>query len=330
MKFRIWALCSIVAVGLSLTPVAAAMTPGVAVDDATKKQRESAKKSYVEGLDALDKGDNEQALQLFTLSYGTVASPNSQLMVGRVLVKLGRELEAHREFLAVLNKAQKLAETDEKYAATAEAAQKELEDLNTKLAFVKVQPGTRVTIGDREVPPAELGEPIPQRPGSVTVVMTHADGTQTTRELELAAGQTGEVTAAPPPPPESEPAPAPAPAPVVEQQGVSKRTLAYVSGAIGVVGLATFGAFTVLHDPDRNHEGCQQGFCPETTISNAKVSGSYQSLAFAGLGVGIVGLGTGAYLFFTSEPTTEEQPPPAAPKADIAVGPGSIIVHGTF
>jgi hypothetical protein len=176
---------------------------------------------------------------------------------------------------------------------------------------------------------ADVGEPLAFKPGAVTVVMTHADGTQTTHELQLAVGQTGEVTAAPPPAAKSTPAPAPAPAPVVRQEGVSKRTLAYVSGAIGVVGLATFGAFTYLHDPQKNREGCTQGFCPETTISNAKVSGSYQSLAFAGLGVGVVGLATGAYFFLTSEPSTEEAPP-VQPSTGVAVGPGSVVVHGTF
>lgn len=327
MRLRVWTTSTIIALGLSLTNVAAALTPGVAVDDATEKQRDNAKKSYIEGIEALDAGDNEKALELFTLSYGTVASPNSQLMVGRVLVKLGRQTEAYREFAAVLEKAKRLAETEEKYAATAEAAQKEIDDLSSKLAFVKVQPGTRVSIDDREIPSGDIGAPLPYEPGTVTVAMTHSDGSQSSTELTLAAGQTSELTAAPPP--KSEPPPAPPPPPVVKQEGVPKRTLAYVSGAIGVVGLATFGAFTYLHDPARNREGCTQGFCPETTISNAKVSGAYQSLAFAGLGIGVVGLGTGAYLFFSSEPATEEQTPPG-PSASVAVGPSSVMVHGTF
>ncbi len=304
---------------------------GASIAHASKKQKAAARKPYRQALEALEAKKFDEALALFRESYAIVASPNSLLLIARTLVQLGREPEAYRELEAAIDLAEELAKVDDKYKETAESARKELDELSKKIALVVVTPSAQVTLGAEAVPTEALGRPLPYQPGKLQVSIRHTDGRETSEELELVAGERRELSTAPPPPrtasapAPSVVAPAPSPAPPTED-GVSKRTLAYVAGGFGVLGFGGFVGFTLLGRSANEREGCAASVCPEATLEDAEQSSSYRTLSLVGLGVGVLGLASSTYLFATSGAESEQ----GAPKTAIAVGPGRVLLHGTF
>lgn len=308
-----------------------AIADGASIAHATKKQKAAARKPYRQALEALEAKKFAEALELFRESYAIVASPNSRLLIARTLVQLGREPEAYHELEAAIDLAQELAKADDKYQETAESARKELGELTKQIALVVVTPSAQVTLGAAPVPIEALGRPLPYRPGKVEAVIRHADGQQTSEELELAAGERRELSTAPPPPkPVAVPVPSAAPAQPrpakPADDAVSKRTLAYVSGGVGLVGIGGFVAFTLLNRSANEREGCAASVCPEATLKDAEQHSSYRTLSFAGLGIGVIGLATSTYFFATSSAESEGE----APMAAISVGPGRVLLHGAF
>src|SRR5688572_25028809 len=204
---------------LNLTFAAAppAHAEGASVVHATKAQKNKASDTYRDALAAIEAKKYEEALKLLDESYNTVASPNSLLLKARALVQLGRKVEAYRQLETAIALAQELSKSDEKYAQTAESAQKELTELSKSIALVTVMPSASVTVGDRSLGASDWNRPQPFEPGKVKVSVSHAGGGTSTQELDLRAGQTVEVStaAAPAPAPaKTEPAPsAPPPAP---------------------------------------------------------------------------------------------------------------------
>src|ERR1700690_4586587 len=78
---------------------------GASVDEATKEQLKAATQYYDRGVEAMDADKFAEALKQFQQSYDTVNSPNSHMMVGRTLVKLGRLPEAYRELTQTIQQA---------------------------------------------------------------------------------------------------------------------------------------------------------------------------------------------------------------------------------
>jgi hypothetical protein len=303
------------------------------VTQANRKQLDKASKVYRRALKAFEAKRFQKALALLRESFDIVASPNSQLVIAHTLVQLGREVEAYRELEAARELARQLSKVDGKYEKTVESAQKELDELSRKLAIVVVKPSTEVTLGDEKIAHRDWGHPLPVRPGKLRVVLEHEGRDEVTRELKLAAGSETEISTAPP-------APKPRPAPAVKRtppaatppparpdsDTVDKSTLAYVTGALGLVGIGTFVTFVALDKSSENTLSCTAGVCPQSAVNNAAINGSYQALAFVGLGVGLVSLATSGYLFVTSG----SDEPSDQPKAKVAVGPGSVVVQGVF
>ena len=309
-----------------------ARAAGASIAHATKKQKAAARKPYRQALEALEAKKFEEALELLRQSYAVVASPNSLLLVARTLVQLGREPEAYRELEKAIDLAQELAKVDPKYQQTAESARKELDELAKRIALVIVTPSAQVSVDAEPVPIEAWGRPLPYRPGKINTVIRHSDGQETSQELELAAGERRELSTAPPAPklaPSPRPSSAPAvpkPQPAPREDVISKRTLAYVSGAVGIVGIGGFAAFTLLNRSTNEREGCAASVCPEATLQDAEQHSSYRTLSLVGLGVGVLGLGTSTYLFATSSASSESE----GPMALVSVGPGRVLLHGTF
>jgi len=115
----------------------------------------------------------------------------------------------------------------------------------------------------------------------------------------------------------------------------SKRTLAFVAGGVGVVGLGAGVLFAVLRSNKvgESEELCKgpSGACPETQrakideIDNAARTNG--ALSVVGFAVGGVGLATGAALLLMS---SSPAPSSASPRIQPWVGVGSAGVLGTF
>mgnify|MGYP002030519275 CR=1 FL=1 len=71
--------------------------------------------AYSVGVQFLNRGDYEKALEQFRRSYSVVASPNSQLMVARALALLNRKAEAYQVAERVIEQARAEAVHAPKY-----------------------------------------------------------------------------------------------------------------------------------------------------------------------------------------------------------------------
>lgn len=319
-----------------LLAAAPARAAGVSPDEASWADTNTATNKYKAGKAAYDAGKLEEALARFRESYEAVASPNSHLMVARVLIDLKRHVAAYEELALVIEEAENVEKKREKYAQTAEAARALRKELEQQLGFVEIAVPAKVSIKGEPIPPAKWGEPIPVAAGAVAVDLELPDGTKQTRELTVAAGTTAklEVQPASTPAPAATPTrrcPKPERAPSTTPVGTVKQsTVGYVAGGIGAAGLVTFTVFGVL-DNQRHRDleaACQDGVCPASLADDAERGRTYQSLANVGLGVGLVGLGAGAVLVLTTP--RAERTTARAPRPQLALGVGSIGLKGKF
>lgn len=323
------AVAVVVAIALSST---SALAAGVPVDDASWAVKNAAKKEYTAGTSAFEKREFEAALEQFRKSYDIVASPNSHLMIARVLVELGRQAEAYVELGGVIAEVEAL-ESRDTYAETARAAQALRQELEAKIAFVTVQVPAQVTVRDREVPVTDWGKPLPVEAGPATVTVAPRVGEARTEELSLAGGARVDVV---PQPPAAAPAAAATPTcppvasgPPPERGRVRQRSVAWVVGGVGVVGLGTFALLTAVNDRayrDLDAE-CDGDECSRALMDAAAHDRALQAYGNASLGLGIAGLATGVLLYVTAPPTARAT---ARRGPTLVLAPSGVAVVGRF
>ncbi|HMA92567.1 MAG TPA: hypothetical protein VKP30_07765 [Polyangiaceae bacterium] len=333
---------------VSLAYPMASEAAGVSVEAASRSELESAKTPYQDGVKAMNSGEYEQAVAKFRESYNVVASPNSQLMLGRALIKLNRLMDAYRELEQAVKKATELAATQVKYQKTAESAKREMEDLRGELAFVTVLPGTEVILGGRKLSAADWGKPQPMMPGRTKVEIVASDGRTREKNIRLDPGMNKVLTAdfsstssrvsgaenrEKEEAEEREESSSSSSGPLT-----SRRNLGYIVGGVGVVGVLGFAA-TALYanstfgDPrdDCNEQGTSttRKLCSKTDLGNAEAKGRMMGVSYAMLGVGVLGLGVGTYLIFSKDSSTSASAAPLQ-MTSVGFGPGSITLKGTF
>ncbi len=335
MKHRTHSAIAAATLGVALLVSTTAWAAGVSVANASAEQLEEAKAPYLAGVEAMEAGRYAESLEQFRRSYEVVASPNSRLMLGRALVKLGRLVEAYREFEGTAEQASELASSQQKYEKTALSARHELDDLKADLAFVRVMPGAQVRIGGRLIPADSWGSPQPVTAGTVEVEITASDGRQLIKQLSLEPGLTRELTAELPlstrggdggaqkdePAEEEEVSAAPAGA----GSGIPRKTVGYAVGAVGVVGAVTFIGLTIAAESKFGNlkQNCVRDGCPVEAVDNAKTKSTMLGVGYAGLGIGIVGLGVGTYLVLTDNPRSKSS-------TALHVGPSSVSLVRRF
>lgn len=322
---------------------------GVSVEAASRSDLDSAKIPYQDGVKAMNAGQYEQAVAKFRESYNIVASPNSQLMLGRALMKLNRLMDAYRELEEAVKKATDLAATQAKYQKTAESAKREMEDLRGEIAFVTVIPGTEVILGGRKLSAADWGKPQPMMPGRTKVEIVASDGRTREKNIRLDPGMNKVLTAdfsssssrvssaqdkAKEEDEEREESSSSGGAAPL----TSRRNLGYIVGGVGVVGVLGF-AGTALYanatfgDPrdDCNEQGASttKKLCSKTDLGNAEAKGRMMGIGYAMLGVGVIGLGVGTYLVFSKDSSASSSTAPLQMTA-VGFGPGSVTLKGTF
>jgi len=247
-------------------------------------------------------------------------------MVGRALIKLGRLPEAYRELTQTLKQASELAASQKKYKKTVETVQKEIDEIKDKLAYVTVRQGAQLQLQGETIASSNWLEPQPVMPGTVAVELTFANGRKLTQQLTLKAGEHAEL-AMDPPPAEADAAKRPiangpgaqAVASLVhDTSDLNRRTVGYVVGAVGIVGVGAFVGLSLIWAPSYGNSkvGCTTQGCPESGIDNETPKATLRGIGYAGLGVGIVGLGVGTWLILSggskSAPTTALQVSPTS------------------
>lgn len=316
---------------------------GVSVEAASRSELESAKTPYQDGVKAMNAGHHEQAADKFRESFNIVASPNSQLMLGRALIKLNRLMDAYRELESALARATELAATQPKYQKTAESAKREMQDLKSELAFVTVIPGTEVMLGGRKLSPADWGKPQAMMPGRTKIEIVASDGRTREKNLRLDPGESRVLTAdfsstssrvargA-----EKEKEDEEADDDRGARRATSHRTLGYIAGGVGIAGVLGFAGAALYANATFGtpKDDCDKGdtnrLCSRTDLNNAESKGTLMGVGYTMLGIGVVGLGLGTYLVLTDRSSSGSASSAPARTTALAVGPGSVMLTGNF
>jgi len=307
-----WHAIAAALTALSLLVMAPAVrAAGVSVEQASQQQKETATGHFEEGMRLYDGEKFEEALAAFRASYEAVASPNSHLQIARSLAKLARPDDAYEEYGRVLDEAEALGKD---YAAAADAARAEREDLRRKVALLSVKldnapDGTELDINGKTVSPANM--PVVVKPGTVAIVARTPKGLERSKRVTAEAGTVLDVTLAHFDEPEPKPEPKRT---VIDPRSTGskmRRDGAYIAAAIGVGGIATWGIITLVG------------------------SERLDDVATGGLLLGGVGIGAFAVLYLTSEPapSASASPDPSPNhrvRVALAVAPNTIALRGAF
>jgi hypothetical protein len=275
---------------------------------------------FDEGRALMQQGNFDAACPKFEESQRLDPSAGTALNLALCYERSGRTATAWAQYQV----AERLATTQAREEVAAEASRKAAE-LAPKLGTLSVQvaesaPGLEVQLGDMKLEQAALGSKIPVDAGSYTLHVTAPGFVPYQVDLTVADGRETNVAV---PPLVPEPAERAKATPVEQEKPVERppvpprvrrpavgnddRTRAYLIGGGGVVLL---GGSVVLgflakskNDEARDLCGGRTTDCPHTTIERADAA---SSLANAGTVVGtlgILGIGAGAALLFTSQPS---------------------------
>jgi hypothetical protein len=337
---------SILAVSaLSLAALATPLASAAGADPstATAAQKKEAMDHFTAGKQAFEEKNYEKAAMELGASLDVVDSPNARLELARTLRGAGRLDEAWTEYERVVQDATKFAAKEPRYSKTADAATTERTDVEAKLAFVVVTvahapAGGVLKVGGKTVPPDQWVEPIVAPAGAVDVVLSDASGKELARQTVMATvGQKlpVDLDAQPPPAPapaapEDKPDSGPPPPDTTPPPAISGRAKlrpwAYVTGGVGIAGLATFTVFGLMSNSNYSdlQGACHPG-CPASKSSDIDNGKTYQTVANIGLVVGIVGVAAGATLFVLS---LGGESAPAS--TGLVVGPSFVGLRGTL
>lgn len=217
-------------------------------------------------------------------------------------------------------------------------AKEHMEKLESRLPKLVVRlngappPGLQVERDGVLMADASFGTPIPVDPGEHAVRGSAPGYLPYEEKIFLGEGETKTLllpslleekkpeTAAssseppPPPPPPS-----------------NRKTIAYIAGGVGIASLAV-GAYFGFRTFSKKEESDQE--CPTATACSPRGAqankDAYTSanIANVGVGLGVLGLGVGAYLLFTSKPSPSTASYQIAPA--IGQGSGGLLMQGRF
>ena len=225
---------------------------------------------------------------------------------------LGRLVAAlvHYRLALVDAEAQSIGDVSE----PARTAIESLESRVPRLVIVRGRGAARASIAldSTELGDANIGGELRRDPGPHRIV-AHIDGRQVFESsFRLAEGEKREVAVVvkdlgPNPQP---PATSSAPPPVVARDspegdsGSSRRTLGFVAGGIGALGLVSTAVFLVMRQSAINEleESCEGLRCPESEQSTIDRGKLYTGLAEGSAVVGVAGVTVGAILLFGAKP----------------------------
>lgn len=301
----------------------------------TSNDKAAAEALFVEGRRLMEAGRYLDACPKFEASQRLDPGVGTMLNLAECYEKSGRTASAWAEFREVISAA-RAAESKEREALARERASA-LESKLTRLTIALSPeatgiPGIEVRRDGAVVDSAELGTSIPMDPGK-HVIEANAPGKQKwykTVELSDAnkdaqvlvpgLNAVGNSLGA------SEPSGV-APVDASSSSGSGQRTAAIVAGAVGVVGVAVGTVYGLQASSkwDDAKGGCTHYpyNCSEAAFDSRDKAKSFATLSTVGFAVGVVGIATGAVLWFTAGRSSEKQ-------ASVGVGLGSVVVRGRF
>jgi hypothetical protein len=298
---------------LALAAAVLLAAPAAHADSVDAAARATARKLGAEAVKLFEAGDYAGALEKFNTADSLVPAPTLGLYAARCYVKLGKLVEASERYLEVTRMQLDRAAPPVMRKAQVDAVA-EREKLLPTIPTLEVQlagpvgEGVAVTVDDKALLPALLGEKRPINPGAHTLAAKRAD-TTITQQVSVSVGEPARVVLKLPPLP-----PAPAarmpPLHLAGWAGIGVAGAGVITG--GVAGLVALAKGQSLLTQ------CPQHVCPDSKA--LALAGSYDTARFtstAGFIVGAVGLAAGIpLLVFTPSveyvyPDGRPAPPPA-------------------
>ena len=311
-----------------------------------KSEVEAARESFKAGLEAEKAGDYEKALGLFEQTAKVKSTPQVKFHVALCHDKLGKLKLAVVEYEAAAKDAEATGAPEVLKVAPdlAEKARARLARLTLTYAN-KVVPA-KVQIDGEDVDTSVARGGIEIDPGPHVVVATSTAGKEFRAELKLAEKEDKWVAVTLPPGPDDaaatdtavvetptvDPEPSKAgegPRPVDDAvpRRSSRATYGLVLGSVGVVSLGLSGLFYGIRASAVSSADAQcptRTHCPASIGSNLDKAQTYTTLSRVALGVGVLSIGAGVYLFVTGrkpETTTAGvRLVPFAPSASVGFG----------
>lgn len=265
---------------------------------------------FDQGRAAMQKRDYETACQRFRESERIDPAAGTKLNLADCEEKRGRIASAWELFRAALRD---LPDGDERQAiaaARAAALEPRLPMLTLRLA-AGAPASTRVRFGNAEIGPGSFGVPLPLDPGTYTLVVAAPGHASRPVQITLAesARQTVELA-----PGTANPGRVPAPGSTerpdsTAASGGGQRTLGYVFGGVGVLGLAV-GAVTgamVLSKKSIAERECSDELelCSPRGKAANDSGRKLAPIATVGLVVGAAGIGAGVYFILSAKHSKE-------------------------
>ena len=313
------ALCLVV--GTTAGPVLAQAQPSAA-------DQTLAEALFQEARKLMDQGRFGDACPKLAESQRLDPGGGTQLLLAQCYEKLGKTATAWTIFNEALATSRKINRADRERLAKERIAALEakLSKLTIRVpADVASLEGFLLTHNGSVISRAAFGLALPVDPGPHEVVVA-ATGRKAWRRTVEVAGEGDnkvvevpmlekEAVAPPPPsaapaassvaPPPSQKAPPPSSDPQTDASPGSRRTMAYVAGGVGAVGLVLGTVFALRAKSKYNdsRDLCPADPCRDPAAvdlnQSARSAGNVATVAF---GVGLVGVGVGTYLFLTSAP----------------------------
>ncbi len=237
MKRRVWAIVGLVAT-TALQVAEAQPAPTAAPSHQPKSTETGASPDdvYLTAQEHYRAQRYTEALPLFRKLAREQHSPNARLYLARSLRQVGRLPEAHNEMRETVRAAAARAKTESRFAATRNAARRELAELEARVGFVTLYlagtpRGLVVELNGVPVPPNRFSAQTAVLPGTVRIRADAPGFVGYRRKISVAAGTTQNiaialtpVVLAPPPAPGPAPAPAPTALPAPLPQPVEPPT----------------------------------------------------------------------------------------------------------
>lgn len=287
-----------------------------------------------------ERGAFTEALAEFSASQALVSSPNSRLYRARCLREMGELVSAHAEYASAVLEAGERAVTEPRYAATQRAATEERAALRQRLAFVVVTmpaevPAASLYVGSKVVASAAWGHELALAPGRVEVRAEAPGRRAFALEVDLHAGKTRRITI-------DLSRREPSLVAAEHDRGArgfspfatSLRQWGFVSGAVGVAGLVTWGAFGAAASSryDDLEKQCL-GRCDASRADDIAAGRRESAVSTIGLVAGVAGIAAGAALYAVDVSSLRTWLAPSETSAatlELELSPGGAILGGTF
>jgi hypothetical protein len=277
---------------------------------------------FREGQTLLEKGSLDDACARFQESNDLDSTLGTVLALAYCDEQHGKKSAAYQKYVMVERAAEAKGDASRKNFAHEHA--KKLEGDVPRLVLTNLPRNALVTVDGQNVAYVPAGVPIGS--GEHAIIVT-APGKSPTPALELTVGdsETGKKQVSVPDLRDD---------PNYQPDRPGRRMAGFIIGGVGIAGVAVGSVFGLKTFSDRSSadsavdckDKTQCGPIGYASISDAKTAATISTIGF---GVGVVGLGVGAWLILTSNGTSEA-PAPATAHVTPLVGPGSLGLRGTF